>query len=114
MKILFRITLMLALPIAGFMAGFAVGFPTGQSRGFSTGSEWAFVQANLLAREAGLFMPVNYEAGQFRIILKQPKHLYRTAWMLADRHEAEMAYMSSGAGTLNDRIQQTRNASLLQ
>jgi hypothetical protein len=113
MKTLLRITLMLALSIAGFMAGFAVGFPTGQSRGFSTGSEWAFVQANLLAREAGLFMPVNYEAGQFRIMLKQPKHLYRTAWTLADRYEDEMAYLNSGNGTLNDRIQQTRMASML-
>ena len=79
--------------IALLMAGFGAGFPIGQSRGFSTGSEWAFVQANILAREAELFMPVHYEAGQFRIILKQPKHLYRRAWMLADRHEDEMAYL---------------------
>lgn len=100
--------------IALLIAGFAAGFPIGQSRGFSTGSEWAFVQANILAREAGLFMPVNYEAGQFRIMLKQPKHLYRTAWMLADRHEDEMANMCRDDRTLNERIQLTRNASLLQ
>jgi hypothetical protein len=110
MKIIMRI----ALAIVLFMAGFGVGFPIGRSRGFSTGSEWAFVQANILAREAELFMPVNYEAGQFRIILKQPKHLYRRAWIVADRHADEMAYMSRGDRTLNEHIQLIRNASLLQ
>ncbi len=110
MKIIIRIALMIAL----LMTGFAAGFPIGQSKGFSTGSEWAFVQANILAREAGLFMPVNFEAGQFRIILKQPKHLYRSAWMIADRHEDEMAYLSEDDRTLNERVSLTRNASLLQ
>ena len=110
MKIIMRIALMIGL----LMAGFGAGFPIGQSRGFSTGSEWAFVQANILAREAELFMPVNYEAGQFRIILKQPKHLYRRAWMLADRHEDEMPYMSGGDRTLNERIRLIRKASLLR
>jgi hypothetical protein len=110
MKIIMRIALMGAL----LFVGFAAGFPIGQSRGFSTGSEWALVQANILAREAGLFMPVNYEAGQFRVILKQPKHLYKRAWILADMHEDEMAYMSRGDGTLNERIQLIRNASMLQ
>jgi len=109
-----RIALLIALLTGGFTAGFAVGFPTGQSRGFSTGSEWAFVQANIIAREAGLFMPVNYEAGQFIIKLKQPNHLYKTAWMLADRNEYKMANMDRGESTLSERMQQTRNASLLQ
>jgi hypothetical protein len=103
MKTVIRITLMIAL----LTAGFAAGFPIGRNSGFSTGSEWALVQANILAREAGLFMPVNLEAGQFRIILKQPKHLYREAWVLADRHENEMA-----DSILNERIQLARNASL--
>jgi len=110
MKILIRITLTIAL----LTAGFAAGFPIGRNSGFSTGSEWAFVQANILAREAGLFMPVNLENGQFRVILKQPKHLYREAWMLADRHEDEMAYMSSGDRTVDEGIQLTRNAVLPQ
>jgi hypothetical protein len=104
----------IALMIVLLMAGFAAGFPIGQSRGFSTGSEWALVQASILAREAGVFKPVNFEAGQFRIILKQPKHLNRRAWMLADMHEDELAYQSSGDKTLNERVQLIRNASLLQ
>lgn len=109
MKILMRIALTLLLLTAGFSAG----FPMGQSRGFSTGSEWAFVQANILAREAGLFMPVNYAGGEFRITLKQPKHLYKRAWLLADLHEDEMARMSNGDSNLNERIQLIRNAALL-
>ena len=35
-------------------AGFAVGFPMGQRTGFTTGIEWAFVQVDILAREAGV------------------------------------------------------------
>jgi hypothetical protein len=46
--------------------------------------------------------------------LKQPKHLYRRAWIVADRHADEMAYMSRGDRTLNEHIQLIRNASLLQ
>jgi len=110
MRILMRIALMIVL----LMAGFAAGFPLGQNRGFSTGSEWALVQANILAREAGVFMPVNYEAGQFRIIQKQPKHLYKRAWVLADLHEDRMAYPGGGDRSLNERVQLIRNASLLQ
>jgi hypothetical protein len=110
MKILMRI----ALAIALLTVGFSAGFPLGQSRGFSMGSEWSFVQANILAREAGVFMPVNYEAGQFRIILKQPKHLYKSSWMLADRYENEMAIMNKGERALNERIPPIQNASLPQ
>lgn len=110
MNVLMRIALTAALLVAGFTAG----FPMGQSRGFSTGSEWALVQANILAREAGVFMPVNYEAGKFRIILKQPKHLYKKAWMLADLHEDETADRNSGERTLKERIPVMRNASMQQ
>jgi len=110
MEIIIRIALMIAL----LTAGFAAGFPIGRSRGFSTGSEWALVQADILAREAGLFMPVNFDAGQFTITLKQPKHLYREAWMLADRHEDEMVYLCGGDRTLYERIPLTRNVILLQ
>jgi hypothetical protein len=110
MKVILRITLMIAL----LAAGFAAGFPMGRSNGFSTGSEWALMQAGILVREAGLFMPVNFEAGKFRIILKQPKHIYRRAWVLADRHEDEIAFMCEGDRTLNERIQLIRNAAMLQ
>ncbi len=34
-------------------------------------------------------MPISFEAGQFHIILRQPKHLYGMAWKLAERHDAE-------------------------
>jgi hypothetical protein len=110
MKIVIRIIAMIALLVTGF----AVGFPIGQSRGFSTGSEWAIVQAKIIARESGLFMPVNFEAGHFRIILKQPKHLYTSAWMLADRYENKMTYVCSGDRTLNERVQLIQHASLLE
>ncbi|HAS52637.1 MAG: hypothetical protein A2X56_01330 [Nitrospirae bacterium GWC2_57_13] len=110
MKIIIRI----ALAVVLLLTGFAAGFPFGVSRGFSTGSEWAFVQGNILAREAGLFMPVNFETGQFRIIFKQPKHLYREAWVLADRHEDAMVYMRRGDKTVNEGIELARNASLPQ
>jgi hypothetical protein len=100
--------------IALLMTGYAIGLPIGQSRGFSAGSEWAFVQADILAREAGLVMPVTFQGGQFRVTLKQPKHLYRSSWMLADRHEDEMALMSRSDGTLRERLLLTRNTSLLR
>ncbi|HEY6011756.1 MAG TPA: hypothetical protein VIX18_09820, partial [Nitrospirota bacterium] len=58
---------------------------------FSLGSEWVMMQAEMLAREKGVFMPIRYEEGQFRVRLKQPPHLYRRAWKLADRYEEEMA-----------------------
>jgi len=110
MKVIFRIASMIAL----VGAGFAAGFPVGQSRGFSTGSEWALVQADILAREAGLFMPVNFKAGQFTVTLKQPKHLYTRAWKLADKHEVEMAYLCRGDKTLLDRKPLSRHTFLLQ
>lgn len=67
---------------------FAVGLQIGQRTGFATGSEWAIVQADIVAREAGLTMPVTLESGNFRVTLHQPRNLYKTAWKLADRHEA--------------------------
>ncbi len=74
--------------------GFAAGFPVGQSIGFTTGSEWAFLQASLVARESGLAMPVNLVEGRFRIVLKQRRGLYRKTRQLADKYEEYMAYES--------------------
>ena len=108
MRIIMRLALMTLLLILGF----AAGFPVGQSRGFSTGSEWAFVQARMFAREAGIFMPVTYEAGQFRITLKQPKHLYRNARLHAERYENEALLMSRGEETLNEDAPLVQNVSL--
>lgn len=83
MKIITRTVLFLVL----LGAGFAVGFPVGKVAGFTSGSEWALLQANLLAQEAGVFMPVSLEQGQFRVVIKQPRGLYKRAWQLADTKE---------------------------
>lgn len=80
------------LACAFLLFGLAVGFQTGRSSGFETGSEWALVQADILAREAGLFMPVALDDGKFRVIMKQPRGLYRRAWQRADEYdEARLA-----------------------
>jgi hypothetical protein len=83
MKIAIRIALLIFIAAVGF----AAGFPAGRITGFTLGSEWALVQADLLAREEGLFLPVRFEDGQFRVILKQPRNMYRNASELAARHE---------------------------
>ncbi len=45
-----------------------------------TGSEWAMVQAEIVAREAGMSMPVTLEEdGRLHIVVKQPEDLYRRA-----------------------------------
>ena len=84
-----NIIVQIVLAIVFLMAGFAAGFPIGKSLGFSTGGEWALMQANIIARESGLLMPVTLEDGQFRVIIKQPRNLYRKAWQLADRHDGD-------------------------
>jgi len=110
MKVIVRIAMVATL----LLAGFAAGFPIGQSIGFSTGSEWAIVQADILAREAGVVMPVNYEEGKFRVIVKQPRGLHKRAWRLADRHDEEVAYENMGRRALSETINLTRNAYLTQ
>lgn len=110
MKIIIRIAIVIVL----LLAGFAVGFPVGQTIGFSTGSEWAIIQADLIAQEAGVFMPVDYEEGKFRIIIKQPHHLYKRAWQLADRHEEAMEYVNKGQRTLSETTNLASNTSVIQ
>jgi hypothetical protein len=78
-KIIERIIMILVL----LGAGFALGFPIGQQNGFATGSEWAIVQADLAAREAGVFMPFSIEAGQIRVVVKQPTGIYKRAQQAA-------------------------------
>ncbi len=87
MKTFIRMLSITALAIVLLMVGFAAGFPVGQSSGFATGCEWAIIQADILAREAGVSMPVSFNDGQFRVVLKQPRHVYRKAWQLADKYE---------------------------
>lgn len=105
MQIIMRIMLAAFL----LMAGFAVGFPIGKSLGFATGGEWALVQADILAREAGLFMPVSIEEGSFRLVIKQPRKLYKKAWQLADLHEekTQSAYIITTA--LSEAVQFASN-----
>jgi hypothetical protein len=109
-KIIIRTAMVLALLIAGF----AAGFPVGQSIGFSTGSEWAIVQADLVAREAGLTMPINYEAGKFRVVIRQPRNLYKQAWHLADRHDEAMSYTDRGERALSQTASLGRNNYLIE
>jgi hypothetical protein len=110
MKILIRIILAIALLIVGF----AAGFPAGKSAGFTSGSEWALVQANIIAREAGVFMPVSLNDGQFRVVLKQPRNLYKRAWELADRDEEEMRWVNSSERSLSETVLLARNMSMTQ
>jgi hypothetical protein len=110
MKILIRIILAIALLIVGF----AAGFPAGKSAGFTSGSEWALVQANIIAREAGVFMPVSLNDGQFRVVLKQPRQLYKRAWELADRDEEEMRWVNSSERSLSETVLLARNMSMTQ
>ena len=76
------------LAVLLLIAGFAAGFSQGERKGFSRGGEWAIVQAGILAREAGVFMPVYMEEGSFRVVIRQPRNLYKRAWKLADQQEA--------------------------
>jgi len=114
MEIILKIALRITVACALLLAGFAAGFPVGQHMGFATGSEWAIVQADILAREAGLSMPVNYEEGTFRVVVRQSPDLSREAWLLADRYDKEMQYWSSGEKQLHESVNLTRSAYLTQ
>lgn len=85
MKTLTRITCVVVL----LAIGFAAGFPIGSTIGFTRGSEWAIVQADVLARESGLFMPVGFDGGMFRVIMKQPRGLYKRVWQEADKRDKQ-------------------------
>ncbi len=74
----------MAIAIVLILVGFAAGFPIGRSTGFTTGSEWALVQADIAAREAGVFMPVYLRDNDFRIVIRQPRNLHKRARHLAE------------------------------
>jgi hypothetical protein len=99
MKIILKTVMALML----LLAGFAAGFPLGQERGFETGSEWALMQADVIAQEAGVFMPVSYSEGQFRVVKKQPPGLYKRAWQLADKYDAAARMLEAAAFRMADR-----------
>ena len=112
--ILTRLTFRAAFAIVLLLVGFAAGFPVGRSTGFTTGSEWSLVQADLLAREAGVFMPVNYKEGTFHVVMKQPRNLHKGARERANRHEAEMADEKSDNSASIESVQPARKISLMQ
>jgi len=110
MKIITRMVLAIALLVAGF----AAGFPIGKSMGFAMGGEWAFVQADILARESGVFMPVSYEEGRFRVIIRQPRNIYKRSWQLADKHDETMSGSYISTRSLSETVQLARNTYLTQ
>ena len=110
MKILIQMVLAAVLVVAGF----AAGFPIGKGVGFTTGSEWALVQADIIARESGLFMPVSFEDGRFRVTIKQPRNLYKRAWQLADRHDEKMQAEDMVKNSLSRTVQLAQNIQLIQ
>jgi hypothetical protein len=83
MKILASIMIAVAL----LLTGLAVGFEKGKVTGFETGSEWAILQAGLLAREAGVYMPVQLDENGLRVVVKQPRGLYKKARQRATQYD---------------------------
>ncbi len=109
-KVIFRICMIIALLVLGF----AAGFPVGKSIGFTTGSEWAIVQADILARQMGLSMPVHLEDGHFRVVVKQSRHLYKRAWQSADKYQQEMDIVNTGDRPLIETAYVSRNNHLTE
>ncbi len=96
MKSIIKISFRIVLVIALLVLGFAAGFPVGKSIGFTTGSEWAIVQADILARQMGMSMPVHFQDGHFRVVVKQSRHLYKKAWQSADKYQEVMDVVNQG------------------
>ncbi len=108
-KIIIRASIVLAL----LLAGFAAGFPVGHNVGFTMGSEWALVQAEILARHAGVPMSDVFEGGSFRAVVRQPPDLHRRAWQLADRHDEEVKRLNKDdGGTLSKTARVTQGTYL--
>jgi hypothetical protein len=110
MKILIRIVSAIALICIGFTAGVSVG----QSKGFRTGSEWAFVQASLIARERGLFMPVKFSEGHFRILLRQPRGLRKRTRELAEKYSEDLANKGRSEKELAKNVRLDEDANLIR
>jgi hypothetical protein len=92
MNILSLILLRIVMILGLLATGFAVGFPVGQQKGFDNGSEWAMVQVDMAAREAGMEPPFSLEDGQIRVVIRQSPDLHKWAKKQAalyiDRHMA--------------------------
>jgi hypothetical protein len=81
-----RLSIIMAL-IVLLLACIGISFQAGKNAGFKSGSEWALVQAKIVAEEAGVFMPVHMNDGKFIVVLRQPPGVYRRAWEMADEYE---------------------------
>ncbi len=88
--------LKISILITILLTAFVAFYETGKRAGFRIGSEWALVQADIVAREAGVFMPVSMKDGKFRVVMKQPRGVYRRAWRLADRFEEQWGLKTAG------------------
>lgn len=100
-----KIVLRTAVAIAVFMAGFAAGYPAGKTNGFLSGAEWSSIQSSILAREAGVFMPVYYESGAFRVVFKQKKNFYKQAKQMADENDGGAMLASDHADIASEHVQ---------
>ncbi len=109
MKIITKILLRLGLVSVLLVAGFAAGLPVGKSIGFTTGSEWACIQADIAAREMGMNLPIYFRDGQIRVIVKQPRNLYKHAWQMAERYQKEMEHVNKGDRPLTETAYLFRN-----
>ena len=90
MKIV-KFAVRLAMILGLLATGFALGFPMGQQRGFNNGSEWAIVQADIAAREAGVALPFSLEEGQIHVIVRQPQDLHKRAQQQADLYSERLS-----------------------
>ncbi len=86
MKILKIVSIVMGSVVL-LLACISISFQAGKNAGFRSGSEWALVQADIVAWEAGVFMPVYLKDGKFRVVLRQPPGIYKKAWKMADQHE---------------------------
>jgi hypothetical protein len=96
MKTMIMIVVRTAVILGLLAAGFALGFPIGQNKGFNTGSEWGIVQADIAAREAGSPLIVSMEEGQIRVIVTQPRGLYKRAQQQAALYSDRIAVAKAG------------------
>ncbi len=103
-----------ATAIVVLLAGIGAAYQAGRSVGFKTGSEWALVQADLVAQEAGVFMPVSMKDGMFRVVIKQPRGLYKRAWQQADQHEdARVNVRTPKPAPVSEHLEANNNVQLL-
>jgi len=101
-RIIFQIIVRIIVIAVLLAVGFAIGFPMGQQAGFMTGSEWAIVQAGIIAREAGMSMPVTLEEGEMHIVVRQPQDLYRRA---RERAALDIASVRIARSDRGDRLE---------